>query len=172
MDKNISKYQIIVKVFEPEGNFPNNQHLPFLCYKSPSAETYDSIDSIFQQNHWVNSWKNGIFGYHHYHSTAHEVLVILSGTATVQLGGPGGETFDVSAGDILIIPAGVAHKNIDSSSDFSCIGAYPDGQKYDMNYGKPGERPGTDQNISRVPLPKYDPIFGENGPVNEHWLIR
>ncbi|WP_250123845.1 cupin domain-containing protein [Chroococcidiopsis sp. CCMEE 29] len=63
---------------------------------------------------------------HHYHSTAHEVLGISRGKAAVRLGGDArGQTFEVRAGDVIIIPAGVAHKNLDSSSDFLVVGAYP-----------------------------------------------
>lgn len=39
----------------------------------------------------------------------------------------------------------------------------------DMNYGKPGERPRTDENIARVALPAFDPIFGKSGPLIDHW---
>jgi uncharacterized protein YjlB len=47
----------------------------------------------------------------------------------------------------------VAHKNIESSDDFGVVGAYPEGQDWYMNYGKPGERPKADKNIARLPLP-------------------
>jgi len=50
-------------------------------------------------------------------------------------------------------PAGVAHKNLGQSSTFAVVGAYPDGQHWDMNTGKPGERPRADQRIARVMLP-------------------
>jgi uncharacterized protein YjlB len=71
---------------------------------------------------------------------------------------------------VVIIPAGVGHKNMGSSSDFRVVGAYPPGQTWDMNYGKPNERPQADKNISRVPLPPADPIYGDNGPLVEFWL--
>ena len=73
------------------------------------------------------------------------------------------------AGDVIVIPAGVSHKNIDQSPDFRCVGAYPKGQSPDMQYGKPGERPLTDQNIRSVPFPKTDPVFGEHGTLLEIW---
>jgi uncharacterized protein YjlB len=38
-----------------------------------------------------------------------------------------------------------------------------------MNYGKPGERPKTDDNIASVPLPKTDPVFGKGGGLLEIW---
>lgn len=90
----------------------------------------------------------------------------------MQLGGEHGVTHEVQAGDVIVIPAGVAHKNLSSSRDFGVVGAYPEGQKMDMNYGKPAERPKADQNIARVALPKMDPVFAESGPLIEKWDIR
>ena len=90
---------------------------------------------------------------------------IYGGTITVQLGGPSGIVIEGQRGEEIIIPAGVAHKNLGSSSDFRCVGAYPPGQSWDMNYGKPGERPKADQNIANIPLPDKDPVYGSDGPL-------
>jgi uncharacterized protein YjlB len=76
---------------------------------------------------------------------------------------------NIHARDVIIIPAGVAHKNLSTSADFGVVGAYPEGQDWDMNYGKPGERPKADLNIERVALPKLDPIYGASGPLLEKW---
>jgi uncharacterized protein YjlB len=87
----------------------------------------------------------------------------------VQLGGDNGVLISIGAGDVIIIPAGVAHKNMGSSDDFGVVGAYPAGQNWDMNYGKGHERPQADKNIARVPLPEKDPVFGAGGPLGQHW---
>ena len=76
---------------------------------------------------------------------------------------------DLGPGDVVIIPAGVAHKNLGSTGDFGVVGAYPQRQIPDMNYGRPGERPRTDSNIRRIALPKADPVFGLAGPLMEKW---
>jgi mannose-6-phosphate isomerase-like protein (cupin superfamily) len=83
----------------------------------------------------------------------------------------GGAIEEVCAGDVVIIPAGVAHKNLGASRDFGVVGAYPAGQDYDMNYGKHGERPRVDENIARVPLPESDPVFGSDGPLLNYWKL-
>ena len=75
----------------------------------------------------------------------------------------------VQAGDVAVIPAGVAHKRIYSSGDFSVVGAYPKGQMWDMCYGREGERPGTDRTIASVPHPRTDPVHGKQGTLLEIW---
>ena len=46
------------------------------------------------------AWRSGIFGFHHFHSTAHEALAVAAGAITVQLGGRGGEVVEVQAGPV------------------------------------------------------------------------
>jgi uncharacterized protein YjlB len=86
-----------------------------------------------------------------------------------QFGGPDGQIATAEAGDVIIIPVGVSHKNLDQSPDFRCVGAYPKGQTADMKYGKPGERPQTDRNIKSVPLPRTDPVYGIDWRLIEIW---
>lgn len=165
--------EIISELLTDDGTFPNNGKLPLFVYKNaiaiPDVNPAGAVERIFRENGWGGSWRNGIYPYHHYHSTAHEVLGVYGGNATVQLGGPNGLVIDVASGDVIIIPAGVAHKNLGSSADFRCVGAYPPGQEWDMNYGKSGERPKADQNIAEVPLPETDPVFGQDGPLMKSW---
>lgn len=97
------------------------------------------------------------------------MLGIYSGKTSVQLGGDNGQQLVLEKGDVLIIPAGVAHKNLGDEGDVGVIGAYPDGRDYDMNYGKPGERPATDMNIARIQLPAKDPVKGIFGALLKYW---
>lgn len=76
-------------------------------------------------------------GYHHYHSTTHEVLGIYSGKSTIQLGDDKGLTTMLEKSDVLVIPAGVAHKKLDKEKDMGVVGAYPDGRDYDMTMASP-----------------------------------
>ncbi len=155
-----------------DGTIPNSK-LPPLFYPGAvaisEADPAAVFEELFKRNGWNDSWRNGIYTYHHYHSTAHEVLGIYRGSASVQLGGEHGAVQEVRAGDVIVIPAGVAHKNLGSSGDFGVVGAYPHGQDWDMNYGKRGERPRADENIARVPLPKMDPVYGAAGPLIDKW---
>ena len=164
--------KVIAHVLKDDGIFPNNK-LALLIYKNaidaPGHDLAGAIEQIFMDNGWGGMWRNGIYTYQHYHSTAHEVLGIYRGNVKAQLGGPEGVIVEASAGDVIIIPAGVAHKNLGSSADFRCIAAYPPGQTWDMNYGKPGERPATDRNIANVALPRTDPVYGPDGPLIKNW---
>jgi uncharacterized protein YjlB len=169
----IQNLNITRHIFTEEGQFPNNGLLPLLIYRKalhiPERQEGNVVQEILESNSWTNAWQDGIYDYHHYHSTAHEVLVISEASARVQFGGPNGMTFPLEKGDVVIIPAGVAHKKIDETEGFRCIGAYPAGQDYDMNYGKEGERPGTDENIKKVPLAESDPLYGVDGPLIKNW---
>lgn len=157
-----------------DGIFPGSQ-LPALLYKQaldiPLLFPATHVKNRFAEHGWTNSWDAGIFTYHHYHSITHEALGIYSGKARLQLGNDEGPILEVEKGDVLIIPAGVAHKNLDEENAVGVVGAYPDGRDYDMNYGKPGERPKADRNIAAVPLPDTDPLSGKGGELHKHWTL-
>jgi uncharacterized protein YjlB len=167
---------ITVKHFfiKDDGRFPNNAKLPVLLYKSAwqlplFKATF--IKTELRRHSWENSWKNGVYEYHHYHSVSHEVLCAYRGATKVLLGGDKGVIVDFEVGDVLIIPAGVAHKNIEPDNTFKCVGAYPKGQNYDMQYGHEYERPAADSRIRKVELPLEDPVFGKFGPLKEFWKL-
>jgi uncharacterized protein YjlB len=167
--------QVIHQRLKGDGSFPNNERLPLLVYQGalalPQSNPAAIVEDLFESNGWNGSWRNGIYGFHHYHATAHEVLGIYSGSAEVQLGGENGITLTVRRGDVVIIPAGVAHKNQSAGSNFRVVGAYPLGQSPDMCYGKAGERPQADDYIARVSLPRMDPVYGADGPLKAYWEI-
>lgn len=164
--------EVLPYYLKDDGTFPNS-HLHLLVYpQAVDAADRDpaiAFERLFTANGWPAAWRNGIYGFHHYHSTAHEVLGICRGHARVQMGGPQGIVLDVTPGTAVVIPAGVAHRNLDASSDFLVVGAYPRGQRWDMNDGSPGERPRTDENIRRVPLPGTDPVLGNGGLLEQIW---
>lgn len=177
MRKDRSLQKVIHHLLADDGIFPNNPVLPLViqvgAFPVGNNNEVDpaAMESIFQAHRWRSSWRNGLYPMHHYHSTAHEVLGIFRGSVRAQFGGEKGPVLNASAGDVIIIPAGVAHKNISSSQDFRVVGAYPIGQSWDMNYGKPEERPQADKNILEVSLPALDPVLGEDGPLSELWHL-
>ncbi len=156
--------------FEDDGKIPNNPNLPLLFHPKALEELDPSkCKELLAKNGWSGAWVNGVFPYHHYHSTAHEVLAMTGGSARITFGGPEGENVEIGAGDVVVIPAGVGHFNAGSSGDFTVVGAYPDGQSWDLLTGDLDERPESLENIRDVPLPNSDPIFGESGPLPGAW---
>lgn len=165
------------------------------------------IHELFLSNGWQTQW---IFRYgstqeSHYHSAAHETMVVLSGKATIRFGvgdtvsdmeenthgegkEAGGIEVSASAGDVFVVPAGVAHKTFDTSpsnsfrlltpgegheiasqdirrtlasielSGFTMIGAYPEGSRWDFATGT------TDhsqfERTWTVAKPLKDPVLG------------
>lgn len=151
-----------------DGSIPNNPYFPLLIYKN-AMEEKDDPTQILAQNHWANAWCNGVFPYHHYHSNSHEVLIVVGGSALLQMGGKNGQQIETERGDVLILPAGTGHKLLQKAAGFSVIGAYPNGQDFDICYGKKEERPEKLNNIKKVGLPEYDPIYGGKGKLFSYW---
>lgn len=156
--------------FEDDGGIPNSR-LPVLVYHDVAgARAAARCEELFADNGWLGSWRDGIFSYHHFHSTSHEVLGIVSGEAAVILGGPSvGKQFEVRTGDVLVLPAGTGHCNAGSTDDLLVIGAYPDGMSWDLRRGDPAEHDEVLQNINKVPLPKADPVEGAGGSLPGLW---
>jgi uncharacterized protein YjlB len=155
--------------FQDDGAIPNSL-LPTLVYHEiDAARDAAACEALFAENGWVGAWRDGIFSFHHFHSTAHEVLGVVAGSASVMLGGPQGRRFDIVAGDVLVLPAGTGHCNLGSSRDLLVVGAYADGLPWDIHRGDPAEHDEAVANISAVPLPTADPVRGPGGPLVELW---
>lgn len=155
--------------FDGDGSIPNSR-LPVLVYRDVDVATDAArAEQAFAANGWLGAWRNGIFSFHHFHSTAHEVLAIVGGSANVTLGGPGGTTFAVGRGDVLVLPAGTGHRNEGASGDLLVVGAYPDGMDWDLRRGDPAEYEEVQANIAAVPLPRADPLHGADGPLPRLW---
>lgn len=156
--------------FGDDGAIPNSP-LPVLVYHDVAdvAAGAASCEALFHGNGWGNSWRSGIFDFHHFHSTAHEVLGIAAGATDVILGGPSGQQFAIRAGDVLVLPAGTGHRRVGSRSGLLVVGAYPRGQDWDLRRGDPAEHDEVLANLARVALPDTDPVAGATGPLVELW---
>ena len=143
--------------------------LPVLVYHEVEGPAPRASAGAVRPQRLAGAWVNGIFPFHHFHSTAHEVLGIVAGSAAVVLGGPRGRRFEVVRGDVLVLPAGTGHCNVGSSADLLVVGAYPNGMRCDLRRGDPAERAEVLANIAAVPLPDADPVHGSGGPLSEIW---
>ena len=154
-----------------DGTIPNNI-LPLLVYPGildPTGDAAESFERLFHGNGWGRSWRNGIYAFRHYHSTAHEVLGIARGNTKVEFGGSRGVELDVTAGDAVLIPAGVSHYNLGASGDLLVIGAYPPGPDHDLCRDDPAGYDVAVAAVARVPRPAADPVGGSVGGLHVHW---
>lgn len=156
-------------MFAASGWVPNHPFLPVLVYRAAldDADKAAEFGNRFSAAGWTGIWHNGIFSYQHYHTGAHEALGIAAGEAEVLIGGEGGRTLAVGAGDCLVLPAGIGHRRISASGDFLVVGAYPPGQEADIRTG--AATPEQLERIARLLLPESDPLFGRDGPLPEIW---
>ncbi len=161
MSESITTYVLL-----EDGYIPNNSELPLLVYK---AVLHDDIESTFHENNWKNSWHGGVFDFHHYHSTVHEAVGIEAGQAVLKLGGENGVELEVEQGDLVVIPAGTGHKYLNGSDDFQVVGAYPNGADYDLKKANSEDFSQAISEIKQVPLPEFDPVYKNQGPVFDYW---
>src|SRR4051812_32565429 len=102
----------------PGDRIPNHPSFAVLVYHDvePAARGgADAVRALFAEHGWRGAWVDGVFDFHHFHSTSHEVLAVVAGTATLELGGPQGRAFEVAAGDVLVLPAGTGHRRAASA---------------------------------------------------------
>ena len=157
-------------LFGDDGSIPKNPKLPLMFYAGVFDDvTPGLIKDTFHANEWGKGWRASVFPFPHYHAEAHEALGCFRGSATIRLGGAKGIEQKVQPGDVVIIPAGVGHENLESTSDFSMVGTYPPGQNPDLQRDEPRTPLGTGIDSEEVPLPTSNPIYGKDGPLMKVW---
>ncbi|SDB95147.1 Uncharacterized protein YjlB [Paraburkholderia lycopersici] len=158
----------------PHGWVPNNARLPVIVYRQALAPGSEDLAHAFKErfeaNGWPVQWLDGVFDYHHFHSTAHEVLGVFAGTAELILGGPGGRVLSVHAGDALLLPAGTGHCLFSLAEGFRVAGGYPRGQQWDIR--RDALAPAELRAMQALPFPACDPLYGGQGPLIDHWLAQ
>lgn len=162
----------ILHINKPDGGVPNNA-LPLLIYHHvipPQAvDNADYLEHLFRSNGWPPQWRYPVYTFTHFHSNTHEVVGVFSGSARLQLGGEKGKIVEVNVGDVLLIPAGVGHKQISADEDFMLVGAYPPDVKADLCHDEPKKMAERIKTTNQVPLPETDPVTGHSEGSMHYW---
>ena len=98
-----------------------------LLYRGTGLEIRPPPPAEFAAHGWAGSWVDGVFGFHHFHSTSHEVLAASRCLPPSSWAGRRGKALR-TAGD-------VARRRIWAVADdgFTVVGACPRGQEdYDL----------------------------------------
>lgn len=158
-------------ILEPNDWVPNNPRFPVIVYRQVAEGARETLarefETRFKSHGWPPQWRDTIYDYHHYHSTAHEALGIAAGKATLMLGGPNAAKVEVEGGDVLVLPAGTGHCRTEASVDFLVVGAYPAGQEWDICREAPS--PDQRQRIMSLAAPESDPVEGPGGLLTRIW---
>ena len=85
------------------------------------------------------------------------------------MGGERGARLTIGPGDVMVIPAGVGHKNLGASADLLVVGAYPDGQHPDLCRDSASDHERALDHIPNVSMPDSDPVFGVAGGLVTLW---
>lgn len=170
--------EVVVEVLAVKRAAGSAGELPFppLLYRRAfSLDAADDpatlIERTFGQNGWRNGWRDTVYDYDHFHTTAHEVLGCFRGEATLQLGGSSGVRCSLTRGDVLLLPAGCSHCKLEERDSFQVVGCYAEGRDYDMRRSEEaGEQDAA--RVRALPLPARDPLFGAHGPLARYLVQR
>ncbi|KAF2789671.1 hypothetical protein K505DRAFT_352413 [Melanomma pulvis-pyrius CBS 109.77] len=154
--------------FAPTSHVPNSR-LSVLIYRGVLTDdpTAPSTRLALEKNRWLQGGVFKTYRAHHFHSATHECYAVFKGSSRLLLGrGP----LDSPAEGGM--EAGVSHCSVSSEGDYEYVGLYPEGSShYDNNFCKADREETADKArvASAVPVPEWDPFFGEGGPLVEIW---
>ncbi|CZR67983.1 uncharacterized protein PAC_17882 [Phialocephala subalpina] len=158
---------------KPTPYVPNSD-FPVLVYRNvlPKPHEEDSTADFLE-----GTW--GTIKIRHFHPNSHECYGIFRGESLLLIGEGqsdifGGEKISVSAGDVIVLPAGTAHSLISSSDDYCYVGVYPKGcPRWWNELGKkPMEGKAIRGEVEAVGIPDFDPVMGIAGPLPRLWRAR
>lgn len=158
--------------FREDRFIPNSPH-PLLVYRSFFDKESDACENWLRKKFINHKWFpfSGLqpFDVPCYYVNTHIVLGVCAGEAKWQLGGTLGLTMVIEKGDVLVIPAGVALRNLESSADFkisaaSSLDVIPKIRKEATSHLKDPGR------IADISIPETDPVLGTGDGLLTIWL--
>ena len=168
---NLSRHQIPAHELIPNTSI---QQKPLLIYRgafaTPSPPSAPEIEAHLNAVGVCKPmWRWPMYPDDHFHTTAHEFVVVWRGRARLNFGGEGcvgAVVVELSAGDAVLIPGGVSHRLVqDLEGGFEMVGSYMVGSEHwDMCYGKAGEEEHV-LNIKHLTWFDRDPLYGDGGPA-------
>ncbi|KAL4767068.1 hypothetical protein BDW60DRAFT_227067 [Aspergillus nidulans var. acristatus] len=164
--------------FLPPTPYAPNSQLPVLHYRNvlPSHPSEETVTQFLTANQWEKRGTWGHITIRHFHPNSHECYGIFRGSSKLLLGAgagdrAGGFELSVQAGDVIVLPAGIAHSCVESSEDYQYIGVYP--QRCPRWRNEMGNRPidlrSLREETERVAIPEADPVYGAGGPLLALW---
>lgn len=174
--------QVHTLLVENNGMYPNAASgLPVVHYhpfdtgseEAPAAIDPSHLEQLLASNGFAPRWRFPMYEFDHFHTNTHELLVPFRGKATIMLGG-GTHSLEVRSGDVLLVPAGVAHRSVKRTPDFCMVGAYPHGvAQSDLTTD---EDPAHVERIVGLGLGFVgsDPVYGlrRGSPLAEAWNLQ
>lgn len=131
----------------------------------PAAE----LHALLGRNGWQGMWTYTIYDYWHFHVTGFEVLVCIAGKASIAFGGDRGTAVTLVPGDVVFVPAGVAHRRLSGSADFQVVGAYPPGQNGTIVRTGAMTLEAARRAIDALEIPSIDPLSGARPGLLAAW---
>ncbi|HKK17508.1 MAG TPA: hypothetical protein VJ952_02405 [Opitutales bacterium] len=159
--------------FDPGEGHSNHSDLPVLLYGGVLGTEDDleaALKRVFSENGWDDFHRRRVSNKNQFHLRSHEVLGVIEGSALLLLGGAAGKKIELCKNDLLLLPAGTAHRLIMGSSNFRAVSAVPEGQEEDKLLNE-GDFPAKYclQVVQATPRPTTDPYFGHKGPLFDFW---
>lgn len=169
----IGSLRVSRHIIPSHNGFPNCSisHRPLLIYHRafPSASASEIETHLTSVGVVKPQWRYTMYREHHFHSTTHEVLAVSGGAAKLCFGGldnPERVVVEAGKGDVMVVPAGLAHALLEDRGGYQMVGSYPvEADQWDHCTGNEGQAAG--ERIRKLGWFARDPVYGDEGPVLE-----
>ena len=143
----------------PGDTIPNHPGFPVLVYRGTGMRDPMTARSRFAEHGWGGSWVDGVFDYHHFHSTSHEVLAVVAGGRRSSSAARRARRSRSRRATSSSSPPAPGTGGRGATARSRVVGAYPAGQEdYDLLRGDdPAEVADARERIAALGAPPEDP---------------